>query len=99
VEIGKDVSVSELQNNYDAVILAFGADQDKSLGIEGDSLKGIYSARNFVEWYNGLPSQRLVYTKFIVINFPSEIYKLIWTMKWFLLLVKEMLRWTLQEFY
>lgn len=42
--------------NYDSILFAYGASEDKTLGIPGEStLKGIYSAREFVGWYNGLP--------------------------------------------
>jgi adrenodoxin-NADP+ reductase len=42
--------------HYDAILFAYGASRDRTLGIPGeDSLKGIYSARAFVGWYNGLP--------------------------------------------
>ena len=44
-----------LLRNYDAVVFAYGASRDKTLGIPGEGLKGIYSAREFVGWYNGLP--------------------------------------------
>lgn len=40
-------------------MLAYGASQDKKLGIPGEAtLKGIYSARQFVGWYNGHPDCR-----------------------------------------
>jgi adrenodoxin-NADP+ reductase len=42
--------------HYDAILFAYGASEDRNLGIPGeDKLKGIYSARAFVGWYNGLP--------------------------------------------
>jgi adrenodoxin-NADP+ reductase len=42
--------------HYDAILFAYGASKDRKLGIPGeDKLKGIYSARAFVGWYNGLP--------------------------------------------
>lgn len=42
--------------HYDAVVFSYGAAKDRLLGIPGESsLKGIYSARQFVAWYNGLP--------------------------------------------
>lgn len=42
--------------HYDAILLAYGASKDRKLGVPGeDTLKGIYSARAFVGWYNGLP--------------------------------------------
>lgn len=41
--------------HYDSVLLSYGASEDKKLGIPGEStLSGIYSARQFVGWYNGL---------------------------------------------
>ena len=37
-------------------MFAYGASKDRKLGITGEeNLKGIYSARAFVGWYNGLP--------------------------------------------
>lgn len=42
--------------HYDSVLLAYGASEDKKLGLPGEmALRGIYSARQFVGWYNGLP--------------------------------------------
>lgn len=38
------------------MLFAYGASKDRKLGIPGeDNLEGIYSARAFVGWYNGLP--------------------------------------------
>jgi adrenodoxin-NADP+ reductase len=47
--------LSTLLNHYDAILFAYGASEDRTLGIPGEDLKGIYSARAFVGWYNGLP--------------------------------------------
>jgi adrenodoxin-NADP+ reductase len=44
-----------LASQYDAVLFAYGASKDKELGIPGENLNGIISARAFVGWYNGLP--------------------------------------------
>lgn len=56
IDIGKDLALTSLPNHYDAVVFAYGASKDRKLGIHGEgSLKGIYSARAFVGWYNGLP--------------------------------------------
>jgi adrenodoxin-NADP+ reductase len=50
------VEFQTLMRHYDSILLAYGASQDKRLGIPGEStLSGIYSARQFVGWYNGLP--------------------------------------------
>lgn len=48
--------LKSLLPHYDAILFAYGASKDRNLGIPGeDKLKGIYSARAFVGWYNGLP--------------------------------------------
>ncbi len=55
VFIGKDVSITELQELYDAVILATGAPKDRELGISGQDLKSVFGSAAFVGWYNGHP--------------------------------------------
>ena len=55
VELGRDVSLQELQQRYHAVVLATGAQGRRSLGVVGDDLPGSYSAADFVAWYNGHP--------------------------------------------
>lgn len=40
------------------VVLAYGAESDRSLGVPGENLQGIHSAREFVWWYNGHPDGR-----------------------------------------
>jgi NADPH-dependent glutamate synthase beta subunit-like oxidoreductase len=55
VTVGKDVTIAELQDLYDAVILATGAPNDRALGIEGDTLPGVVGSAAFVGWYNGHP--------------------------------------------
>jgi ferredoxin/flavodoxin---NADP+ reductase len=58
VEVGVDVSHSELMRHYSAVIYATGAQTDKSLGIPGEELPGSWAATEFVAWYNGHPDYR-----------------------------------------
>ena len=55
VAVGKDVSVAELLELYDAVILATGAPHDRKLGIPGEDLPGVFGSAEFVGWYNGHP--------------------------------------------
>ncbi|MXP46419.1 pyridine nucleotide-disulfide oxidoreductase [Altererythrobacter luteolus] len=55
VTVGKDVSVAELQQHYDAVVLATGAPNDKMLGLPGEDLANVYGSASFVGWYNGHP--------------------------------------------
>ncbi|QRN81254.1 MAG: FAD-dependent oxidoreductase [Nocardiopsis sp. BM-2018] len=55
VEIGRDVTVAELQRHYHAVVFAYGAPDDRRLGIPGEDLIGSLPATDFVAWYNGHP--------------------------------------------
>ncbi|RED50917.1 FAD-dependent oxidoreductase [Aestuariispira insulae] len=55
--VGHDITIEELKSRYDAVLLATGAQQDKTLGIEGEDLEGIYGSAAFVGWYNGHPDR------------------------------------------
>ena len=55
VEIGSEISVAQLQERYDAVIIATGSSLGKSLGIPGEHLRGSLSAAAFVPWYNAHP--------------------------------------------
>ena len=55
VELGKDISLEDLTNKYDAVIMATGSSIGKRLGIPGEELANSISAAEFVPWYNGHP--------------------------------------------
>ena len=47
--------MAELQDLYDAVVLATGAPHDRKLGIAGEDLPGVVGSAEFVGWYNGHP--------------------------------------------
>ena len=55
VEIGKDISIKELREKYDAVVLATGSTIGRKLGIPGEDLPNSLSAAHFVPWYNAHP--------------------------------------------
>lgn len=55
LEIGKDITLAELKELYDAVILATGAPKDRTLGIPGDDKEGVIGSAAFVGWYNSHP--------------------------------------------
>ena len=58
VAVGRDVTIDELRESYDAVVLATGADVSRSLGVPGEDLPGSHHAGDFVAWYNGHPDYR-----------------------------------------
>lgn len=55
VAVGSDVTIAELQELYDAVVLATGAPHDKPLGLPGEDLANVHGSAAFVGWYNGHP--------------------------------------------
>lgn len=55
IEVGRDVSLDELQARYHAVVLATGAIRDAALRIPGAELPGSYGAADFVSWFDGHP--------------------------------------------
>jgi ferredoxin--NADP+ reductase len=55
VMVGRDISIPELMELYDAVILATGAPNDRPLEIAGGDLPGVIGSAAFVGWYNGHP--------------------------------------------
>jgi ferredoxin--NADP+ reductase len=55
VELGTDVSIEQLKDMYDAVVIATGSAVGKKLGIPGEDLPGSISAAHFVPWYNAHP--------------------------------------------
>lgn len=55
VEVGKDISLKDLQMKYDAVVLATGAPIGRKLKIPGEDLSNCLSSAEFVSWYNSHP--------------------------------------------
>jgi ferredoxin--NADP+ reductase len=55
VTVGQDVTIAELQDLYDAVVLATGAPRDRALDLPGEGLGNVFGSAAFVGWYNGHP--------------------------------------------
>lgn len=55
VTVGEDITIEQMQEHYDAIILATGSDQDAPLDLPGVDLPGAYGAAEFVFWYDGHP--------------------------------------------
>ena len=55
VELGSDVTIEQLRERYDAIVIATGSALGKKLGIPGEDLPGSISAATFVPWYNAHP--------------------------------------------
>ena len=52
VNVGVDVTKEELLNEFDAVVLAMGAEQPRNLEIEGRDLDGVHFAMDFLMQQN-----------------------------------------------
>ena len=59
VNVGVDISKDELYNEYDAVLLAVGAEQPRDLPVEGRDLEGVYFAMDFLTQQNKKVSGKL----------------------------------------
>ena len=55
VQYGKDITLDELKQHYNAVIFATGAVKDADLNIPGIDLEGSFGAAEFVNWYDAHP--------------------------------------------
>ena len=52
VKIGKDVSVDELRQSYDAVYIALGAQQGVSLGVDGEDAPNVFAGVDFLSRFH-----------------------------------------------
>ncbi|GED99143.1 FAD-dependent oxidoreductase [Gordonia crocea] len=55
IDYGTDITLTDLQAHYDAVIFSTGATDDRGLNIPGVDLERSYGAGQFVAWYDGHP--------------------------------------------
>ncbi len=47
--LGKNIKLEELENEFDAIFLAFGANISSKMGIEGENLNGVYGGNELLE--------------------------------------------------
>lgn len=55
VEVGRDISLEQMADYYDAVIFSTGSIEDAVLDLPGVDLPGSYGAAEFVSWYDAHP--------------------------------------------
>ena len=48
-EIGKNLKLEELENDYDAIFLSFGANISSKMGVDGEELDGVYGGNELLE--------------------------------------------------
>ena len=57
MELGKNITLQELEKQYDAIFLAFGANITTKMEVEGEDLKGVYGGNQLLE-YNEHPDYK-----------------------------------------
>ena len=60
VNVGVDISKEELLENYDAVLLAVGAEQPRDLPVEGRELNGVHFAMDFLTQQNKVVAGQII---------------------------------------
>jgi NADPH-dependent glutamate synthase beta subunit-like oxidoreductase len=55
LELGKDLSLAEMHELYDAVVLTVGGGLDRLANVPGEDKIGVFGSAEFVSWYNGHP--------------------------------------------
>lgn len=56
-ELGKNLKLDELEKEYDAIFLGFGANISSKMGVEGEELEGVYGGNELLE-YNMHPEYK-----------------------------------------
>lgn len=51
-ELGRNLDLQQLEKEYDAVFLAFGANITTKMGVEGEDLQGVYGGNQLLEYQN-----------------------------------------------
>lgn len=64
--IGRDISLSELQQQFDSVLLAVGAQRSQRLNVPGEDLTGVIPATTFLKQFNLVASTTLSGTVAVV---------------------------------
>ena len=49
MELGKDFSLNDLEQNFDAIFLGFGANVSGKMNIDGENLNGVFGGNEFLE--------------------------------------------------
>ena len=48
-ELGKNLYLKELEREYDAIFLSFGANNSSKIGVEGENIQGVYGGNELLE--------------------------------------------------
>ncbi|MFJ8244426.1 NAD(P)-dependent oxidoreductase [Peribacillus asahii] len=65
--VGQDISVNEIMNEHDIVLLAIGMSKVPDIGISGEELSGVYDAIEFVKETKTKPLSNRLFGKRVVV--------------------------------
>lgn len=51
-ELGKNLYLSDIESQYDAIFLSFGANVSTFMGVDGEELEGVYGGNELLEYCN-----------------------------------------------
>ena len=51
-ELGKNITLKQLEEQYDAIFLSFGANKSSKMGIPGEELDGVFGGNELLEYKN-----------------------------------------------
>ena len=51
-ELGRNLELQQLEKDYDAIFLAFGANITTKMGVEGEDLQGVFGGNQLLEYQN-----------------------------------------------
>lgn len=57
-EVGRTIGMDALRRQFDAVLVATGAEEPRTTGIPGENLPGVHSSLAFAAWANGHPDYK-----------------------------------------
>ena len=49
-ELGKNLDLSKLEHQYDAIFLSIGANKSAQMGVKGEKLEGVYGGNELLEY-------------------------------------------------
>src|SRR5690625_501332 len=58
IEVGRDITVDEMHEYYDAIIFATGATQDKAMGLPGEGLAAAFAPVGSVAFSEATPTSK-----------------------------------------
>ncbi len=73
VKVGRDIETSKLADDYDALCICIGAREPRALSVEGNGLKGIHYAIEYLSQQNNIVSGKLIPKEELIIALDKNV--------------------------